>query len=82
VEKEPTIQNTFRKLEVDLPPIRQENNLFWWLAGIALALCVLALTLHYYVLDKQHKPPPAQKLVVQQTAHFIKKPHFRRALYF
>lgn len=55
MEKEPPIQSSFKRLEVDLPLVRQENNLFWWLAGIALALCVMALTLHYYALHKQEK---------------------------
>lgn len=45
----------FRKLHVSLPPIRQENSHFWWLAGIALAVCFLALTLHFYMRYKKEQ---------------------------
>ena len=68
MEKEPAIQNQFRKLDIELPLTRQENSLFWWLAGIALALCIIALTLHYYALHKQQKLRPTPKMVLQQTA--------------
>jgi hypothetical protein len=45
----------FRKLHVPIPPIRRENSLFWWLAGIALAVCFLALTLHFYAQYKKQQ---------------------------
>jgi hypothetical protein len=65
MEKEPTIQNQFRKLDMELPPMRQENSLFWWLAGVALALCAIALTLHYYALHKQQSQQSTTKVVSQ-----------------
>ncbi|HYH14431.1 MAG TPA: hypothetical protein VD794_04385 [Flavisolibacter sp.] len=73
MEKEPAIQDQFRKLDIELPPIRQENNLFWWLAGIALALCVVALTLHYYVLYKQQRQQPTP-----ERGYGIKQPAFHK----
>ena len=53
MKETPTIQKEFRKLNVKLPPPQKENSVFWWLAGIALAVSFLALTLHYYVAHKK-----------------------------
>jgi hypothetical protein len=57
MKEQAPIQNQFRKLQVDLPPIRKENNLFWWLAGISLAVLFLAITVHYYVAYKKASSP-------------------------
>jgi hypothetical protein len=61
MSEEPTMHTVFRKLPVHLPPVRQENSLFWWLAGFALAVCFLALTLHFYTLHKKNLRQPAYK---------------------
>ncbi|ANE51896.1 hypothetical protein [Flavisolibacter tropicus] len=63
--EEPTIQNEFRKLDIELPRIRRENSLFWWLAGIALAVCFLALTLHFFMLYKKRQQQPSYKVQSQ-----------------
>jgi hypothetical protein len=66
-EKAP-IQDQFRKLQVELPPVRKENSLFWWLAGIALAVCFLTITVHYYTAHRKG-----------HTSTLIDKPLYKNA---
>ena len=68
MKQEPAITSDFRKLHIDLPPVRRENSIFWWLAGTALAVCFLGITLHYYAA---HKKAPA-KMIYKN--HKSKKP--------
>ena len=63
MKEELPVINDFRKLHIDLPPVRKENSTFWWLAGIALAVCFLALTLHYYTAYKNASSAITHKIM-------------------